>query len=176
MNFKSCFRTLPLLLFRGRVPNRLEELPSHKGDRDPLLAVLTLRFFLEEDLFRGSSPSLGTKHSSSVLVCRLKAPLLESSDTPVWSPSSLSMVTELNQLLQLLALDNRCRSSGAGPGPGRVPNKVDSSTSVFSKLGQLDASPRMQKTKSALCNGSEHHSLQVKTPKFLFKGYNKEQR
>lgn len=150
MNFKSCFRTLPLLLFLGRVPNMLEKLPSHNGDMDPLLAVLMLRFLLEEDLFRKSSPSLGTKHSSSVLVCRLKASLLESSEIHVWYPSSLSKVMELSQLLQLLSLDNRFRSRRAGPSPGRLPNKVDSSMSMFSKLGQLVASPRMQKTKSTV--------------------------
>lgn len=145
MNFKSCFRTLPLLLFLGRVPYMPEKLPSHKGDMDPLLAELMLRFLLEEDLFRKSSPSLGTKHSSSVLVWRLKASRLESSDTAVWYPSSLSIVMELSQLLQLLALDNRFRSRRATPGSG--PSSVNSSTSIFSKLGQLVASPTMQKRK-----------------------------
>ena len=148
MNFKSCFRTLPLLLFLGRVPYRPEKLPSHKGDMDPLLAELMLRFLLEEDLFRKSSPSLGTKHSSSVLVWRLMASRLESSDTQVWYPSSLSIVMELSQLLQLLALDNRFRSRRAGS--GRSPSNVDSSMSIFSKLGQLVASPRMQKRKSTV--------------------------
>lgn len=163
MNFKSCFRTLPFLLFRGRVPNMLEKLLSHKGDMDPLLAVLMFRFFLEDDLFRKSSPSLRRKHSSSVLVCRLKAPLLESSDMHVWQPSSLSIVSELSQLLQLLSLDKRWRSGGAGPDPGKFPNKSDSSVSMLSKLGQLAASPGMQKTKSAvgwLC----HHFLQGNIP------------
>ena len=122
-----------------------EKLPSHKGDMDPLLAELMLRFLLEEDLFRKSSPSLGTKHSSSVLVWRLKASRLESSDTLVWYPSSLSIVMELSQLLQLLALDNRFRSRRVGPGRG--PSSVNSSMSIFSKLGQLVASPGTQKRK-----------------------------
>lgn len=171
MNFKSCFRTLPLLLFLGRVPNMLEKLPSHKGDMDPLLAELMLWFLLEEHLFRKSSPSLRTKHSSSVLVCRLKASLLESSDTHVWYPSSLSIVMELRQLLQLLSLDKRLRSRRAEPGRG--PNKVDSSMSIFSKLGQLAASPRKQKTKTT-GRWIWASLLTSKYTKFLFEGHKKE--
>lgn len=55
------------------------------------------------------------------------------------------MVTELNRLLQLLSLDNRFRSRRAGPGPSRFPNKDNSSRSMFSKFGELAASPTIQR-------------------------------
>lgn len=85
MNFRSCFRTLDLLLFRGSVPKLLEQLPpSQRGDMDPLLARLMLRFLRREDLPTAPSPSLGKKHSSSMLDWRLRLSAAESSKALLW--------------------------------------------------------------------------------------------
>lgn len=72
--FQQLFPDTSLLLFLGRVPYMPEKLLSHKGDMDPLLAELMLRHSSSRrPLQKIISFPLGTKHSSSVLVWRLKA-------------------------------------------------------------------------------------------------------
>lgn len=100
MNFRRCFRTLPLLLLLGRVPNKDEEEVSKPGESELLLLVrLMLRV-----LVRGrNAPTSSWK----------KLPLdsfglngLESSKTDdMKAPSSLSSVIMLRQLL---SLEKRC--------------------------------------------------------------------
>lgn len=135
MNLKRCFRTLDLLLFRGRVPKLLVQLlPSQSGDMEPLLARLMLRFLRRGDLPPALSPSLGRKQSSSTLDWRLRLSAPESSKAPLWEKlSSLPSVMELSRLRELLSLEKRGFLGQRGAAVPQPPGHGSSSSGVPSR-------------------------------------------
>lgn len=112
MNFRNCFLILPRLAFRGNVPKKLERLKeSQFGDIGSLslLVMLMLLWRASEDFLNERPLNFRMKQSSSILDCRLKASVPESSSHSDMDhkPSSLS-VMEPAWLLVLLELDIRC--------------------------------------------------------------------